>query len=112
MSAPPSGVSPGMLLSDVNYPSYRESHTQFTFVRSDFEILGPVSAKAESQCILGLIAQGDNGFGNLTRAAKAKYPDCDAVINIQWDTQWNLICLGLMSKVTSTIDATAIKIKR
>jgi len=112
MSAPPSGVSPGGLFSDVNYPSYRESQTQFTFAREDFIILGPVSATSESSCILGLFAQGDNGFGNLTRAAKAKYPDCDGVINVQWDTEWNLICLGLISKVTAKVEGTAIKIKR
>jgi len=112
MSAPPSGVSPGGLFSDVTYPSYRESHTQFTFAREDFVILGPVTATSESSCILGLFAQGDNGFGNLTRAAKAKYPDCDGVINVQWDTKWNLICLGLISKVNATVEGTAIKIKR
>lgn len=112
MSTSPSGVAPGGLFSDVNYPSYRESQTKFTFTRDDLVILGPITAKSESQCILGLVAQGDNGFGNLMKAARTKYPDCDGVINIQWDTQWNLICLGLMSKVTATVEGTAIKIKR
>jgi len=112
MTAPPSGVAPGGLFSDVNYPSYRESQTRFTFTHDDLVILGPVTATSESQCILGLVAQGDNGFGNLMRAAKAKYPECDGVINIQWDTRWNLICMGLMSKVTATVEGTAIKIKR
>ncbi|MEI8122938.1 MAG: hypothetical protein WCI20_12890 [bacterium] len=112
MTAPPSGVAPGGLFSDVNYPSYRESQTRFTFTHDDLVILGPVTATSESQCILGLVAQGDNGFGNLMRAAKAKYPECDGVINIQWDTRWNLICMGLLSKVTATVEGTAIKIKR
>ena len=112
MTAPPSGVAPGGLFSDVNYPSYRESQTRFTFTHDDLVILGPVTATSESQCILGLVAQGDNGFGNLMRAAKARYPECDGVINIQWDTRWNLICMGLMSKVTATVEGTAIKIKR
>jgi len=112
MSTSPSGVAPGGLFSDVNYPSYRESQTRFTFTRDDLVILGSVTAKSESSCILGLVAQGDNGFGTLMKEAKMKYPDCDGVINIQWDTQWNLICLGLVSKVTSTVEGIAIKIKR
>ena len=112
MSAPPSGVTPGGIFSDVTYPSYRESQTKFTFTHSDLVILGPVTSTSESSCFLGLFASGDNGYGNLTRAAKAKYPDCDGVINIQWDTEWNQICMGLISKVTATVEGTAIKIKR
>jgi hypothetical protein len=112
MSVPPSGVAPGGLFSEVTYPSYRESQTKFTFTHDDLVILGPVTATSESQSILGLVAQGDNGFGNLMRAARAKYPDCDGVINIQWDTKWNLVCLGIISKVTATVEGTAIKIKR
>ena len=112
MSLPPSGVGPGMLFSDVNYPSRREAQTRFDFTKADIEVLGPVVTTSESQCILGLVAQGDNGYGNLLKAAKAKYPEADGVINVQWDTRWNLICMGIMSKVQSTVEGTAFKFKK
>ena len=111
-SLPPSGVSPGMLFSDVNYPSRHDAQTLFNFSKSDIELLGPVNTMSESQCILGLIAQGDNGYGNLMKAAKAKYPDADGVINLQWDTHWDLICMGIMSKVQSNVEGMAFKFKK
>jgi len=111
-STPPSGVMPGGIFTEVNYPSYRESQTKFSFKREDLEILGPVSATAESQNILGLVATGDNGYSKLLADAKAKYPTCDAVINIQWDTQWNSVCCGIVSKAKSTAEGTAVRIKR
>jgi len=101
-----------MLFTEVNYPSRHDAQTLFNFNRSDIELLGPISTSSESQCILGLMAQGDNGYGNLMKAAKAKYPEADGVINLQWDTRWNLICMGLISKVQSNVEGMAFKFKK
>lgn len=112
MSYPPSAVGPAMILTDVNYPSMHDAQTVFNFSKSDFEILGPVSATSESESILGVVARGDNGYGKLMTAAKNAYPNADAVINVQWDTDFNSICLGLYSKVTSKVTGTAVKFKK
>lgn len=112
LSMPPSGSSPGMLMTEVTYPSKHDAQTLFNFSKADIELLGPISVTSESQCMLGLMAQGDNGYGNLMKAAKAKYPDADGVINLQWDTRWNLLCLGIISKVQSNVEGMAFKFKK
>jgi hypothetical protein len=109
---PPAGSSPGVLLTEVTYPSRHDAQTLFNFSRADIELLGPITATSESQCILGLMAQGDNGYGNLMKAAKAKYPDADGIINLSWDTHWNLICLGIISKVQANVEGMAFKFKK
>jgi hypothetical protein len=119
MGAPPSGVSPGFLFSDVAYPSYRESSTKFTINRSDIVVLGPVTATGESQCILALWSQGDNGYGNLMKAARETYPDADGVVDVQWDTKYGNLCLPccyvwvpIFYKVKSTGEGQAFKFKK
>lgn len=119
MGAPPSGVSPGFLFSDVTYPSYRESSTKFTINRSDIVVLGPVTATGESQCILALWSQGDNGYGNLMKAARETYPDADGVVDVQWDTKYGNLCLPccyvwvpIFYKVKSTGEGQAFKFKK
>ena len=119
MGAPPSGVSPGFLFSDVTYPSYRESSTKFTINRSDIIVLGPVTATGESQCILALWSQGDNGYGNLMKAAREAYPEADGVVDVQWDTKYGNLCLPccyvwvpIFYKVHSTGEGQAFKFKK
>lgn len=113
MTVPPSGVTPASLFTDVKYPSRREPETRFNFSKNDIDILGPVHATAESQTILSLLSQGDNGYGNLLKAARKEYPNADGVINVQWDTQFNNVCMGfLYQKATSHMDGTAIRFKR
>ena len=119
MGVPPSGVAPGFLLSDVQYPSRRECNTQFKFKREDIVVLGPIKATGESQCILMLWASGDNGYGNLMKAARIAYPDADGVVDVQWDTRYNNICLPccymyipVLFKATSTGEGNAFKFKR
>ena len=119
MGVAPSGVSPGALMSDVNYPSLRESSTQFKFSRSDITILGQVKAEGQSRCILLLWASGDNGYGNLLKEAKRVYPDADGVVDIQWDTRYNNLCIPccdmwipILFKSTSVGEGSAFKFNK
>ncbi|MEI8139915.1 MAG: hypothetical protein WCI03_08615 [bacterium] len=119
MGIPPSGVSPGFLFSDVNYPTQRDSITKFKVNRNDIVILGPVTAKGESQCILALWAKGDNGYGNLMKAAKGAYPNADGVVDVQWDTKYSNLCIPccyvlvpIMFKATSTGEGQAFMFKK
>jgi hypothetical protein len=110
---PPGGAQPAMVLTETTYPSmYQAPAVKFNFERSDIEILGPVSATSESQSILGIVCQGDNGYGNLMRAAKAAYPNCDGVMNIMWDTHYNCMCLGLVTKVKANVEGVAFRYKK
>ena len=108
----PQGAHPGGIVSDGTY-GVGGMPTHIRLQREDVEVLGQVQSATESECILGIISQGDNGYGKVLAAARAKYPECDAVINMQWDIQYKTICFGsLYEKVTTKIEGTAIKYKR
>ena len=103
------GAKPGGIVADGTY-GIGGMPTHIRLQREDVQILGQVESSTESECILGIISQGDNGYGKVLAAARAKYPTCDAVINMQWDTQYKTICLGILyEKVTTKITGTAIK---
>ena len=114
----PSGVSPGMLMSDVNYPSARDAQTRFDFKRDDIQILGSVKAQTESLNILMLWSTGDNGYGSLMRAARQAYPQADGVVDLQWDSQFSNLCIPcyipipIMFKVISHVEGKAFQFKR
>jgi hypothetical protein len=108
----PAGARPGGIIGDGTY-GVGGMPTLVRLQREDVEMLGQISSTTESECILGLISQGDNGYGKVLAAARAKYPTCDAVINMQWDTTYKTICAGsLYEKITTKIDGTAIKYTR
>ncbi|MBU4211315.1 MAG: hypothetical protein L6437_01120 [Kiritimatiellae bacterium] len=110
----PGGVGPASIFTEVTYPSAREApFVRYTFTREDLEILGVVRGTGESINILGILSTGDNGFGSMMAQARQKYPTMDGVMNIQWDTKYNGICLGfLYSKVDSSVEAVAVRYKR
>ena len=112
---PAGSVFPGLLYTDVNYPSMREApQVRYDFKAKDIEVLGPVTAKGTSMNILGIYAAGDNGYKTLLAAAKEKYPDPDEVINIKWDTEFTyfgLIYIPIFQRADSTIYGMAIKLK-
>jgi len=108
----PRGAHPGSIVSDGTY-GVGGMPTLIRLQREDVEVLGQVQSATESECILGIISQGDNGYAKVLAAARTKYPECDAVINMQWDIQYKTICFGaLYEKVTTKIEGTAIKYKR
>ena len=103
------GAKPGGIVADGTY-GIGGMPTHIRLQREDVQILGQVESSTESECILGIISQGDNGYGKVLAAARAKYPTCDAVINMQWDTQYKTICAGILyEKVATKITGTAIK---
>ena len=113
---PAGSVFPGLVYTDVNYPSMREApQVRYDFKADDIEILGPVTAKGSSMNILGMFASGDNGYKTLLDTARHEYPTMDDVININWDTEFTyfgLIYIPIFQRADSTLYGTAIKIKR
>jgi len=108
------GVGPGGLVAQQVFPSAREAPLmEFQFKPEDIVILGPVTTTSESKNILGLVSEGGNGNLALMQAAQAKYPDAEGVMNVQWDSKYDAICMGILySTVESQIEGTAFKWKR
>jgi len=113
MTLPPSGVSPGMAYSSVNYPSMQNSITEYKFGKDDIEVLGPVLAETSSINILGLFSTGDNGYGKLLEEARRRFPEADGLVNVYFDSRYTSCLWGMIfSKVNSTVTATAVKFKK
>lgn len=116
VNMPHGGVYPGIVYGEGTYPSMKDSYTRFEFGADDFEVLGTVTGGGESFNLLFLFSQGDNGYQQLLRNAKQKYPDMDALINFYWDTKyfnigWPWPPLPLYQRAQSEVTATAIRFK-
>jgi len=78
----------------------------------DFEVLGPVEASGESQVVLGLIAQGREGYGLLMKAARQKYgPDVSTVMFIFSDYDYEGVLYPLFGRIKTNYTGTAVKTK-
>ncbi len=105
------GSLPGSIVTDINYPSALNPSTnhEIEIGRDDIEIIGAVSATAESFTIVGIIGQGDSGYGKLLEAARAK--GADGIMNVTIDTQIQAYVFGAYNKVVTTLSGTAYKYK-
>ena len=105
----PGGSLPGSLFNDITYPSALNPNTthEINIERKDIDILGRVESTSESFTILGIIGQGDSGYGALLEAAKAK--GADGVMNVNIDTQVQAYVFGAYLKVVTTLTGTAYK---
>ena len=117
INMPHGGVQPGAIYGDGTYPSMKDSYTKFEFGAEDLEVLGTVTGGGESSNVLLLFSQGDNGYQQLLRNAKQKYPDMDALINFYWDTKyfnvgWPYPPIPLYQRARSEVTATAVKFKK
>lgn len=106
----PGGVSRGILVGDVVYPSFVGGHTEFKINTDDFDILQTVTAQTSSSNVLGLFASGDNGYDALFQNALAV--GADDVINIKVDTRRQSYLGGFFSRATTKLTGTAIRWKK
>jgi len=112
----PSAVTPAIIYSDdVVYP-YKDSFTMFNISREDYSILGHVTTEMESMNILFIYSSGDNGYGKLLAAAKEKYPETNALMNVYWDSKvktigWPYPPIPFYQKITARVTATAVSIR-
>ena len=109
-SWPVSIAGPGSVYVNQTMPTKDTTSTQYRFERKDFDILGPVSAEAETSSILGWIATGDGGYGKLLSAAKSQF-NADDVIDVRIDTEYSNI-LGIISTAKTKLMGVAIKYKK
>ncbi len=102
------GVSPAMIMTDVNYPVKNSAISNFNMDSSSkYKVVGVVNTESMSSNILGIIAQGDNGYHRLVEKAKAI--GADDVINITTDIKFNYYFFGVFQKVTAYTSGLAVK---
>lgn len=106
----PIGVSHGVLMGDVTYPCFVNSHTEIKLDSDDFEILQTVTAETSSVSVLGIFGSGDNGYGTLFEKAQAI--GADDVINIKADTRTQSFLMCFWKKATTKLTGTAIRWKK
>jgi len=104
----PSGIGPGMLLTNVTYPSDNSSTTQYQLRGDDFEILGPVRGEGASHSILGLVSVGDSGYGKALQDAQRQ--GADDIANMRHDTRF-FNFLYLYTRVDTIVTGTGVKWK-
>ncbi|MBP7654681.1 hypothetical protein KA977_14770 [Candidatus Dependentiae bacterium] len=107
-----SGVIPASIMTDVNYPAEflggKVSYNMETPTK--YSIIGPVNAAGESSNILGIVAQGDNGYKKLMDAANRV--GADAVVNVVTDLHFNSYIFGAYTKVTTNLSGIAVRFDR
>ena len=102
------GVAPAMIMTDVNYPAKGAGNANFNIdCTTKYKIVGVVNTESQSSNILGIIAQGDNGYRLLQDKAKAM--GADDVINVTTDIKYNYYFFGVFQKVTGYTSGLAIK---
>ena len=102
------GAFPGTIMTDATYPGMAV-WSRVNYNMKDYEVIGEVTADAESTSVLGIIASGDSGYIKLYKAAKAQ--GADDVINVKIDCQYYNL-LGLYSVVKNKLHGIAIKWKK
>ena len=106
----PVGVSHGVLVGDITYPCFINSHTEIKLDTDDFEIVETVTAETSSTNVLGLFSSGDNGYGKLFEKARAA--GADDVINIKADTRMQRVLSFFWTHATTKLTGTAIRWKK
>ena len=101
-ATPAGGTWPAFVYTDGQvYPSLNTSGTEYQLTTDDFEIRGTVVATGEAMNILGIFAEGDNGYASLMEEARAQ--GCDDVMNVRVDTRHtNILSLYVKDEVILT----------
>lgn len=88
--------------------------TQITtkYESKSYDVLGVVTAKGESKCVLGVLVEGEEGEGLLWNAAKSEYGDrMTAIKDINVSYEYQSILPPIFSEITTTYVGTVIREK-
>lgn len=102
------GAFPGTMMTNATYPGTAVWST-VNYKMDNYEVIGEVTADAESTSILGVFASGDSGYIKLYKAAKAE--GADDLINVKIDCYYYNI-LNVYSVVRNKLYGVAIKWKK
>lgn len=98
-------VPPGSLFSEMKGASLVQERPETASAK--YVVVKPVTAEATTTNFLMLISQGDASYATLKQKA-LQGVDADDIINLEVDYTHNNI-LGIVNKVTTVINGTAIK---
>lgn len=98
-------VPPGLLFSEMKGATLVQKRSELA--SGKYVVVKPVTASATTTNILALISQGDASYATLKSQALSG-TGADDIINLEVDyTNSNI--LGIVNKVTCTINGTAVK---
>lgn len=98
-------VPPGALFSEMKVATQVQERPDVSARK--YVVVKPVTAEATTSNFLMLISQGDASYATLKEKA-LRGVDADDIINLEVDYTHNNI-LGIVNKVTTVINGTAIK---
>jgi hypothetical protein len=86
-----------------------QTQTVTRYECTSYEVLGVVTARGESKCVMGIIVEGQEGEGLLWSAAKSEFGDrVTGVKDINVSYEYQSILPPIFSEITSTYVGTAI----
>jgi hypothetical protein len=87
----------------------RQTQTVTRYESNSYEVLGVVTARGASKCVLGIIVEGEEGEGLLWSAAKSEFGDrVTGVKDINVSYEYQGILPPIFSEITTTYVGTAI----
>lgn len=90
-------------------PSMIQAQTMARYESTNYEVLGVVTAKGESKCVLGVLVEGIEGEGLLWNAAKSEYGDrVTGIKDINVSYEYQSILPPIFSQITTTYVGTVI----
>ena len=90
-------------------PGKLATQTMTRYQSASYDVLGVVTAKGESKCVLGVLIEGEEGEGLLWRAAKGEFGDrVTAIKDINVSYEYQSILPPVFSEITTTYVGTAI----
>ena len=102
------GVQPGSVYGEISQGAFIGNKSSSL---KDVNVLGKVRGTAEVQSILGLFSFGDASIEAAEKAALAKYPEADDIINVVVDNkQTNYLSLWIKAQIT--LRGIAVKYKK
>ena len=87
---------------------YAAAEVKTELVAKDYEILGNVHMGSTITNFFGIVSSGGKGYTDLLEQAQRIHPDCDKVIDINYDKKGHLT-LGFFNTQSILITGTAIK---
>jgi hypothetical protein len=86
-----------------------QTQTVTRYESTSYEVLGVVTARGTSKCILGIIVEGEEGEGLLWGSAKSEFGDrVTGVKDINVSYEYQSILPPIFSEITSTYVGTAV----
>jgi hypothetical protein len=87
----------------------RQTRTVTQYDSNAYEVLGVVSARGTSKCVLGFIVEGEEGEGLLWSSAKSEFGDrVTGIKDINASYVYQSILPPIFSEITTTYVGTAI----